>query len=115
MADAPNPYAFLNRLPDAQMSGEVAKSPGVLIDGAWSGQHALTNVLYGDKVPQTTYTIGITGRGTLQMTEQDFRDLLSTMIAVFESRSPGFLGKKGITLPSEVAKLPVLSDVLKGE
>ena len=108
-----NPFAFLTRLPDAQMSGVVDKAPGVQIDGAWSGEHALVNVLFGEKVPVPTYTIGITGRGTLQMTEQDFRDLLSAMLAVFESRSPGFSAKTGPTSPS-AAGLPTLSDALKG-
>lgn len=97
---AKNPFDFLKRLPDAQISGEVAKSAGVLINGAWSGEHALVNVLYGDKVPQTTYTIGITGRGTLQMTEMDFRNLLSAMLALFEVRSPGFGLKTQPTSPS---------------
>lgn len=98
-----NPFRFLTRLPDAQMSGVVEKSPGVNIDGAWTGQHALVNCLFGSKVPETTYTIGITGRGTLQMSEQDFRDLLSSMLAVFESRSPGFSHERGPTPPSQAA------------
>jgi hypothetical protein len=108
-----NPFAFLSRLPDAEMSGVVDKAPGVKIDGAWAGQHALVNCLFGEKVPQTTYTIGITGRGTLQMGEQEFRDLLSSMLAVFESRSPGFAVKSGPTSPS-AAGLPLMPDVLKG-
>lgn len=106
MAEAANPFDFLKRLPDAQISGEVAKDAGVLINGAWAGEHALVNVLYGDKVPQTTYTIGITGRGTLQMGEQDFRTLLSAMLALFEVRSPGFGVKTQPTSPSK-AGLPL--------
>lgn len=109
-----NPFAFLARLPDAQMSGVVDKAPGVQIDGAWAGQHALVNCLFGDKVPEPTYTIGITGRGTLQMSEQDFRDLLSSMLAVFESRSPGFAAKTGPTSPSLASDLPLMPDILKG-
>lgn len=106
-----NPFHFLTRLPDAQMSGVVEKQPGVMIDGAWAGNHALVNALFGEKVPQTTYTIGITGRGTLQMGEQEFRDLLSAMLAVFESRSPGFNYEKGPTSPSQAA-LPTIPEVL---
>jgi hypothetical protein len=98
-----NPFHFLTRLPDAQMSGVIEKHPGVMIDGAWAGEHALVNALFGDKVPQTTYTIGITGRGTLQMGEQEFRDLLSAMLAVFESRSPGFNPATGPTSPFAAA------------
>lgn len=108
MADTPNPFDFLKRLPDAQLSGVVEKAPGVLINGAWSGDHALVNVLYGDKVGQTTYTIGITGRGTLQMGEGEFRTLLSSMLAIFEVRSPGFGLKTEPTSPSLVGK-PVAS------
>lgn len=106
MAEASNPFDFLKRLPDAQLSGEVAKGPGVMINGAWSGEHALVNVLYGENVTQTTYTIGITGRGTLQMGEQDFRTLLSSMLAIFEVRSPGFGMKTEPTSPSK-AGLPL--------
>ena len=97
----PNPFSFLTRLPDAELSGSVEKAPGVMIDGAWSGERALTNVLYGEKVAEPTYTIGITGRGTLQMGEQEFRELLSAMLGLFESRSPGFAGKDGLTSPSK--------------
>lgn len=109
-----NPFSFLCRLPDAQMSGVVEKSPGVQIDGAWAGEHALVNVLFGEKVNQPTYTIGITGRGTLQMPEQEFRDLLSAMLAVFESRSPGFAAKGTPTSPSATA-LPVMPAALSGK
>jgi hypothetical protein len=94
---AKNPFEFLARLPDAQMSGEVVREPGVLINGAWCGKHALVNVLYGDKMPNPTYTIGIAGRGTLQMAEQEFRELLSSMLALFEMRSPGALAKAAPT------------------
>lgn len=109
-----NPFDFLKRLPDAQLSGEIEKSPGVLINGAWSGNHALVNVLYGEKLPQPTYTIGITGRGTLQIGEQEFRDLLSAMLAVFEVRSPGFAAKGEPTSPA-MAALPILPSTLAGK
>lgn len=82
-------HQFLNRLPTTNLSGPVEKSDGVMIEGAWTGEHALVNILYGDEVPQNTYTIGITGRGTLQMPEQEFRDLLSAMLGLFESRAAG--------------------------
>jgi len=112
-----NPFAFLARLPDAEMSGVIDKAPGVQIDGAWSGQHALVNVLFGEKMPEPTYTIGITGRGTLQMSEQEYRDLLSSMLAVFESRSPGFAAKNGPTSPSKAGLpgLPKTPDFLKDQ
>lgn len=109
-----NAFEFLTRLPDAQISGEVEKSPGVIINGAWAGEHALVNILYGDKIPNQTYTIGITGRGTLQMGEQEYRDLLSAMLALFEVRSPGFAAKGNITSPSS-AGLPVMSSALTGK
>ena len=112
--DTNNPFYFLCRLPEAQMSGIVDKAPGVQIDGAWAGEHALVNVLFGEKVAQPTYTIGITGRGTLQMPEQEFRDLLSAMLAVFESRSPGFAAK-GKPTPPAVAALPGLPAALSGD
>jgi hypothetical protein len=103
MADKPNPFDFLKRLPDANLSGAVERADGLMIDGAWCGDHALVNVLYGDKMPGATYTLGIAGRGTLQMTEQDFRDLLSAGLALFEARSPGFNVAAGPTSPSAAA------------
>jgi hypothetical protein len=105
MADAAkNPFEFLSRLPDAQLSGEVERADGVLINGAWCGKHALVNVLYGDKMPNPTYTIGIAGRGTLQMAEQEYRELLSSMLALFEMRSPGALAKSGPTPFAQAAE-----------
>jgi hypothetical protein len=102
-----NPFDFIARLPQAELSGEVVKSEGVMISGAWSGQHALVNILYGDNVPVNTYTIGITGRGTLQMPEQEFRDLLSSMLAMFEARTLGFTGD--LTPVSKAATLDLSS------
>ena len=85
-----NAFEFLTRLPDAQLTGDFEKSPGVTISGAWTGNNALVNCLHGDAVKERTYTIGISGRGTLQIPEQEYRDLLSSMISMFEYMSPNF-------------------------
>lgn len=108
-----NPFDFLKRLPDASLSGTHPKSEGVLIDGAWCGVHAMANVLHGDKMPQQTWTIGIAGRGTLQMGETEARELLSAMLALFEYRSPGFNGGLAPTSPS--TGLPVISSDITGQ
>lgn len=83
-------FDFLRRLPTAEVTGKFEKSPGVTIDGAFR-QNALVNVLFGEKVPRVTYTIGVNGRGSLVMEEEEFRDLLTTMIKMFEVRSPGYV------------------------
>lgn len=108
-----NPFDFLKRLPDASLTGTHPKGEGVLIDGSWSGTHALVNVLHGEKMPQQTWTIGIAGRGTLQMGETEFRELLSSMLALFEYRSPGFVG--GLTPTSPSTGLPVISSDITGQ
>lgn len=84
------PYDFLDRLPASTMTGEFERSPGVNINGTFAG-NALVNVLSGTNVPTTTYTVGIGGRGSLVMEEQEYRDLLSSMLFLFEARSPGFI------------------------
>lgn len=83
-------FDFLARLPVAETTGEFPKSPGVNIDATFL-RNALVNVLSGEKVPNTTYTIGVNGRGSLVMEEAEFRDLLSSMIKMFEVRSPGYV------------------------
>lgn len=86
-------FDFLKRLPVAQITGVFEKSPGVNIDGSFL-RNALVNVLFGEKVPRITYTIGMSGRGSLVMEEEEFRDLLTTMIKMFEVRSPGYVAPK---------------------
>lgn len=108
-----NPFDFLKRLPDASLSGTHQKAEGVMIDGSWCGKHALVNVLHGDQMPQQTWTIGIAGRGTLQMGETEFRELLSSMLALFEYRSPGFTG--GLVPTSPSTGLPVISSDITGQ
>lgn len=83
-------FSFLNRFSKAEHVGVFEKTPGINIDGSWKG-NALVNVLFGDKVPRITYTIGVNGRGSLVVEEQEFRDLLMSMILMAEVRSPGFV------------------------
>lgn len=86
-----NPFDFLKRLPDAQITGDFEQSPGIKINGAFCEKsNVLVNVMHGPKVPQITWTLSVAGRGALVMGEQEFRDLLSAGLALFEVRSPGF-------------------------
>lgn len=86
-------FSFLNRFSKAEHVGVFEKTPGINIDGAWKG-NALVNILFGEKVPRITYTIGVNGRGSLVVEEQEFRDLLMSMILVAETRSPGYVPPK---------------------
>jgi hypothetical protein len=79
-------------LPEAQLTGEFQKAPGINIDGSFC-RNALVNVIHGDAVPTKTYTIGVNGRGSLVMEEQEFRDLLASMALLFDSRQPGYVPK----------------------
>jgi hypothetical protein len=85
-------FDFLNRFRPAEHVGVFEKNPGINIDGAFVGD-ALVNVLFGEKVPQITYTIGVGGRGSLVVAEQEFRDLLMSMVKMAEVRSPGYMDK----------------------
>jgi hypothetical protein len=51
----------------------------------------LVNILYGEKVPQRTYTIGVNGRGSLVVDEQEFRDLLMSMVKSAEVLTLGYV------------------------
>lgn len=82
-------FDFLKRFAAAEHVGVFEKTPGVNIDGAFL-RNALVNVLFGEKVPAVTYTIGVNGRGSLVVEEQEFRDLLMSMIKMAEVRSPGY-------------------------
>lgn len=88
-------FDFLKRFTPAEHVGEFEKTPGINIDGAWL-REALVNVLSGEKVPQVTYTIGVQGRGSLVVAEQEFRDLLMAMIKMAEVRSPGYVPPKPV-------------------
>ncbi len=84
-------FGFLERLPEAtEFHHGYEKSEGVKI-GYAIVDNALVNVLFGEKSPRPRYEIGVGGRGSLFMEEQEFRNLLSSMIKVFETRSPGYV------------------------
>ncbi len=83
-------FDFLRRLPVANITGVFEKTPGVNIDATFL-RNALVNVLFGEKVPRVTYTVGVNGRGSLVVEEDEFRDLLAGMIKMFEVRSPGYV------------------------
>lgn len=97
-------FDFLKRFAAAEHVGAFEKHPGVTIDGAWL-RDALVNVLYGPKVPQRTYTIGHNGRGSLVLAEQEFRDLLMSMIKMAEVMTPGYF-EAGRPVPPHVSGSP---------
>ena len=88
-----NPFAFLARLPDATITQPFEKHEGVFIQGAFIegvGRTVVIETVFGPKVPAPIYTLNIGGRGSLVMDEQQFRDIASAAIALFEVRqSPG--------------------------
>ncbi len=72
----------LPNLPMAEMSGEVERQPGILINGAHVA-NAIVTVLYGEAVKEPSFTIGVQGRGTLNIPEAEFKQLLGTMATVY--------------------------------
>lgn len=83
-------FDFLKRFRPAEHVGVFEKTPGINIDGAFVG-NALVNILFGDNVPQRSYTIGVGGRGTLCLAEQEFRDLLMSMVKTAEVMTLGYV------------------------
>lgn len=87
-----NPFAFIARLPEATITQPYEKHPGVFIQAALiegPGRNVFIEVIYGPKVPAVTYTVNVGGRGALVIPEQEFRDLVSIGLALFEIRTTG--------------------------
>lgn len=108
-----NPFDFLKSLPDATITEPFEKHPGVFISAALiegQGRNVFIECIHGEKVTQVTYTLNIGGRGALVFGEQEFRDLLSAGLALFETRQPGF-SKDGPTSPAKAAQAPVLPNL----
>ena len=87
-----NPFDFIARLPEATITQPYEKHPGVFIQAALiegPGRNVFIEVIYGPKVPVVTYTVNVGGRGALVIAEQEFRDLISSGLALFEIRTTG--------------------------
>lgn len=108
-----NPFDFITRLPDAVITPPFEKHPGIFIQAAMvegKGHNVFIEVIYGPKCPQVTYTLNIGGRGALVFGEQEFSDLLSSGLALFEVRSLSFVGDQP-TSP-QAAALPEVPAIL---
>lgn len=116
MAEEPtNPFAFIARLPDATITEGFEKHPGIFIRAALiegPGRNVFIECVYGPAVPTVTYTLNVGGRGALVFGEQEFRDIVSAGLALFEGRQTDFSRE-----PTERAKaaLPVVPASLPGE
>ena len=85
-----NPFAFIARLPEAAITQPYEKHPGVFIQAALiegPGRNVFIEAIFGPNVPTVTYTVNVGGRGSLVIAEQEFRDLLSSGLALFEIRT----------------------------
>lgn len=115
MADhSNNPFAFIARLPDAVITQPFEKHPGIFIQAALiegPGRNIFIECVFGPEVPQVTYTLNVGGRGALVFGEQEFRDIASASLALFEVRQSE---SKSEPTPRAEAALPVLPDTLSG-
>jgi hypothetical protein len=87
-----NPFDFIARLPEATITAPFEKHPGIFVQAALiegPGRNVFIEVIYGPNVPVVTYTVNVGGRGALVIAEQEFRDLVSSGLALFEIRSTG--------------------------
>lgn len=100
-----DPYAFLSRLPDAIVTERFEKHPGIFISAALvegKGRNVFLERIDGPGVPEVTYTLNIGGRGALVYGEQEFRDIVSIGLTMFEVNQPGFVAPA----KPDVAPLP---------
>lgn len=117
MADEPaNPFAYITKLPQATLSGPpFEKHPGIFISAALvegKGRNVFIEAVHGPNVPQPVYTLNVGGRGSLVFGEQEFRDIASAALALFEARLTGYT-KETVTPIDEA--LPTLPDFMGGE
>jgi len=85
-----NPFDFITRLPEASITQPYEKHPGIFIQAALiegPGRNVFIEAIFGPNVPTVTYTVNVGGRGSLVIAEQEFRDLLSSGLALFEIRT----------------------------
>lgn len=110
----PNPFDFLKRLPEATLTAPFEKHPGIFIQAALiegPGRNVFIECIFGPNVPNVTYTVNVGGRGSLVIPEQEFRDLLSSGLALFEVRTTA----KEEPTPPSAAELPDLAEFLTGK
>lgn len=87
--DATNPFAFIARLPDATVTQPFEKHEGIFIQAALiegKGRNVFIECVSGPAVPTPVYTLNVGGRGSLVLGEQEFRDIASAALALFEIR-----------------------------
>lgn len=115
MADeATNPFAFIARLPDATITEEFEKHPGIFIRAALcegKDRNVFIECVYGPQVPVPVYTLNVGGRGSLVLGEQEFRDIVSASLALFEGRQTEF-GRAPTDRAKADTSLPVISTAL---
>lgn len=93
----------LNGLPEAPSSPPAMVGPGINVDSSLLG-NALANRLHGENVPVTSYVIGINGRGTLNIPEEEFDNLIAVMVRVYLDRvAPKLPGETSEVNPGDVA------------
>lgn len=84
----PDLSTLIKRLPHAEVTEPFEKSPGVFIQSALvegKGKQVFIETVFGPEVPQQVYTLNIGGRGALVFPEQEFRDILASMLVLYEA------------------------------
>ena len=82
----PDINELIKRLPSATTTGSYEKTEGVFIESALvegKGKQVFVETVYGPNVPTQVYTLNIGGRGALVFPEQEFRDILASLLALY--------------------------------
>lgn len=79
--------AVLENLPKPEVIESNPHPSGALVSGA-SVANGLVSVLHDGPVREASYTIGVLGRGTLNLPESEFKQLLACMASMYLLRFP---------------------------
>ncbi|USM11557.1 hypothetical protein vBCbaSRXM_112 [Citromicrobium phage vB_CbaS-RXM] len=80
---------YLQKLPVARSGSDTAGQPGksMFITSGWVGRAVANRSQFPENPDSNNYVIGVNGRGSLQIAENEFDELLSSMLAVARVRA----------------------------
>jgi len=79
--------AVLENLPKPEVVDSTPHPSGAVISGA-TVANGVVSVLHGGPMNGASYTIGVLGRGTLNLPEGEFKQLLACMSSIYLLRFP---------------------------
>lgn len=75
---------LIDNVPKAEVNADMEHPSGALISSAHVA-NGMVSVLHGEKMREPSYTIGVLGRGTLNLPHDEFKQLLGSMAAIYNA------------------------------